>query len=505
VEHISGKPAAVPTTDALFHALIGATADGVVVIDSSGRIQVFNAACEALFQYRQDEVIGHNATILMPEPYSSEYHGYLSDQRRTGERKIIGIGREVVGQRKDKSTFPMYLSVGETYLDGERFFVSIVRDLTVLKAEIALREGADRLLAQIVQSSNDAILSKTLDGRIISWNAAAERIFGYTAAEAIGQSVALLIPPDRLAEEDAIIAQLRAGSSIDQLQTVRRCKDGRQIDVSLSVSPVRDADGRIFAASKTVRDISEQKQADARLQLLQAELVHVARLSSMGELSSAIAHELNQPLTAATNFIEASKRTLDGPGDGAVPRARDLLDRAAGQVLRAGAIIRNLRDFVEKRDTNRSVEDIADVIAEAVALAAVGSAAGGAHVRLDFSHGLPPLLIDKIQIQQVVLNLVRNAIEAMQLSAVRDVTVGTRRDGDNVCVTVRDTGPGLQPDVLAQLFQPFVTTKEKGMGIGLAISKSIVEAHRGRILVDSRPGEGACFTVCLPLPDAVTP
>ena len=262
-------PSTVTGSDALFRALIGATADGVVVIDAVGNIRIFNPACERLFGYAADEVAGRNVKMLMPEPYQAEHDGYLSHYQQTGERKIIGVGREVAGLRKDMSTFPMYLSVGESDIGGDKLFVGAIRDLTMLKAEISQRESIDRLLAQIVQSSDDAILSKTLDGTITSWNAAAERIFGYPADEAVGRHISILIPPERLAEEETIIAQLREGRSINHFETVRRHRNGRDIVVSVSVSPVRDVAGRIIGASKTVRDISERQKSEARLRELQ--------------------------------------------------------------------------------------------------------------------------------------------------------------------------------------------------------------------------------------------
>jgi two-component system sensor kinase FixL len=481
----------------LFQALIGAAVDGVIVIDPDGIVRTFNAACERLFGYAPLEVIGHNVMMLMPAPYREEHDGYLSRFLKSGEPKIIGVGREVLGQRKDGSTFPMYLSVGEGHLDDGRFFVGIIRDLTLLKAEISSREDADRLLSQIVQSSDDAILSKTLDGTIMSWNKAAERIFGYTAAEAVGQHISLLIPPERLAEEDNIIAKLKAGENIDHFRTIRRSKSGVDIDVSISVSPVRDAAGHIFGASKIVRDIREQVRAEARLLEMQSELAHVARLNSMGQMSAALAHELNQPLTAITNFVEALRITLKGVQDPSAVRAAALAERAAQQTLRAGAIIRNLRDFVEKRETGRALEDMNAIVEEAVTLAFAGSADTGVRIRLDLEPGLPQVLVDRIQIQQVLINLIRNAVEAMLSSPKRELGIATGFENDGVVVTVRDTGPGLPPEILNRLFQPFSTTKEQGMGIGLTICKSIVEAHGGRISAEQREGQGATFTILL--------
>ena len=492
-------PNTVSGSDALFRALIGATVDGVVVIDAVGNIQVFNDACERLFGYAADEVVGQNVRTLMPEPYRGEHDGYLSHYQTTGERKIIGIGREVVGQRKDKSTFPMYLSVGEGIIDDKILFVGIIRDLTALNTEIAQRQSADRLLAQIVQSSDDAIIGKTLEGVITAWNAAAERIFGYLASEAVGRHISILIPPDRLAEEETIISQLSHGRSIDRFETLRRHKDGRDIVVSISVSPIRDAEGRIFGASKTVRDISKQKEAEAKLQTLQQELAHTARISSMGQLSSSLAHELNQPLAAISNYIGAASRTLNLPGEDSRLSAKEMIERAGAQALRAGAIIRNLRDFVGKRDAQRQFATIDDVIQEAIALAVLGSMGIGARMKLDLATDLQPVLIDRVQIQQVLINLIRNAVEAMDAVSDRELQISTRLEEGGVRVTVCDTGPGLAPEVLASLFQPFVTTKEQGMGIGLTICKSIVEAHGGRMFVDSRPGDGVCMGFSLPL------
>ncbi|MGH6873338.1 MAG: PAS domain S-box protein, partial [Rhizomicrobium sp.] len=291
--------------DSLFRALIATAVDGIVVIDERGGIQVFNAACEKLFGYSAQDVLGQNVNVLMPEPYRSSHDSYLTHFRETGEERIIGIGREVRGRHKTGETFPMYLSVGEGEIEGERFFVGIIHDLTAIRTEEERGLALDRHLASIVESSDDIILSKDLDGTILTWNQAATQIFGWTAAEMIGASIERIIPEDRRDEEKQMVSRIRAGGKVDHFETVRVRKDGSQVAVSLSISPVRDAKGTIVGASKIARDITAQRRAEAEKQRLQAELAHVARTNAMGQLSSALAHELNQPLTASMNYVNA--------------------------------------------------------------------------------------------------------------------------------------------------------------------------------------------------------
>jgi C4-dicarboxylate-specific signal transduction histidine kinase len=220
----------------------------------------------------------------------------------------------------------------------------------------------------------------------------------------------------------------------------------------------------------------------------------------MGQMSSALAHELNQPLTAIMNYIKAAKRTLAGIEGFPTARTNELIDSAAQETLRAGAIIRNLRDLIEKRESKRSFENLNKVVEESIALGFVGAADNNVKVHLELDPELPHVLIDKIQVQQVLVNLIRNSIEAMLSGNRRELAVATARaDSNFVQVTVTDTGPGLSPEVLSRLFQPFVTTKENGMGIGLTICQSIVEAHGGRIWPIEDRIAGAGFSFRLPL------
>ena len=311
--------------------------------------------------------------MLMPSPYREDHDAYLQRYLTTGERKIIGIGRVVVGERKDGSTFPLELNVGEMRTANARFFTGFIRDLT------------------------------------------------------------------------------------------------------------------------------ERQQTEARLQDLQSELVHVSRLTAMGEMASALAHELNQPLSAIANYMKGSRRLLEGSPDERAPVLREAMDKAAEQALRAGQIIRRLRDFVARGESERRVEDVKKLVEEASALALVGAKDRGVRVRFEFDPRTNFVLADKVQVQQVLLNLMRNAIEAME-EARSAILSSPRRSRRTIWsqISVSDTGTGIAPEISAQLFQPFVTTKRQGMGVGLSISRTIVEAHGGTIVPRANPGGGTIFSFTLP-------
>jgi two-component system, LuxR family, sensor kinase FixL len=359
--------------EAHLQSILDTIPEAMVVIDERGAIHSFSATAERLFGYDHAEVAGKNVKMLMPSPYREEHDGYLDHYLRTGERRIIGVGRIVVGQRKDGSTFPMELAVGEMRSGEARFFTGFIRDLT------------------------------------------------------------------------------------------------------------------------------ERQQTEARLQELQAELVHVSRLTAMGEMASALAHELNQPLSAIANYMKGSQRLLAASADERAPQVRDAMAKAADQALRAGQIIRRLRDFVARGESERRVEDLKKLIEEASALALVGAKDRDVRVRFDLAPQADFVLADKVQIQQVLLNLIRNAIEAMEGCARRDLTIAAAAlPDDMVEISVADTGSGITPEIGAQLFQPFVTSKPQGMGVGLSISRTIVEAHGGTIGPRPNPGGGTVFSLTLP-------
>ena len=489
--------------DALFRTVVEAALDPIVVIDRSGKIRSVNHATERVFGYAAAELVGRNVRMLMPEPYAGAHDEYLANYLRTGEKKIIGIGRDVAGRRKDGSVFPMYLAVGEAAIGGEAIFVGILRDISAVQAAEASRRESELRLRSILDTVPDAIIVIDQRGTIQSFSPAAERLFLYASREVVGHNVSMLMPaPYRQAHDSYLERYLRTGErqiiGIGRVVVGRR-KGGGTFPMSLEVGEFEFAGGRFFTGF--IHDLTEQQAARRRIHDLQAELLHASRLSVMGQMASTMAHELNQPLTAVMNYLETARLLLER-GPGAAERVRSLMTRAVGQAERAGDVIRRLRQFVSKGETDHRAESLNKLVEEALALALVGSQRSGVHMTLDLDSNLSPVLVDGVQIQQVVLNLVRNAVEAMQTVERRELTVATRALAPEhmVEVTVTDTGPGIAPEIADRLFQPFSTTKQTGMGLGLSICREIAEAHQGRISTLPNPSGGTVFRLTLPMP-----
>ena len=463
----------------------------VMVRDLDGTIRLWTRGVERLYGFTRQEATGQSAHRLLQTEFPRPLQEINAELLDTGH-----WAGDLVNRRRDAGLVIVSTqwSLARSGEGSPLAVTEVSADITRLKRD----EAARQYLAAIVESSDDAIIGKTLDGVVTSWNRAAETIFGYAAAEIVGQPIAVLFPPDRLVEEAMILERLRRGERLEHYETVRRRKDGTEIEVLLSVSPIRDAQGAVIGISKIARDVSEQKRIDAQMDRLHDELLHVARLSTMGQMASTLAHELNQPLSAIANYLGALRRLL-AASDGEHGRLEEIAGKAAEQAARAGEVIRRLRQFVTKGETDRKRHDLNDVVQEAVGLSLVGARQQGITPVVSLASGLPGVLVDRIQIQQVVLNLVRNAIEAMEGEARRELRVETRRADAMAQIIVADSGPGIAPAIAERLFQAFATTKPTGMGIGLSICREIVEAHGGTISAAANRPTGTVFTVALPL------
>jgi PAS domain S-box-containing protein len=390
------------------------------------------------------------------------------------------------------------------YQDDGRFcgYLGSCLDITERKRA----EEERQLLAAVVESSHDAIYSLDPDDVITSWNPGAERLFGYTAAEVKGQPVWFLVPPEAREETSRALKRVRAGEPVSDFETVRRRKDGADIQVSIAGAPIRSSDGAIVGVATTVRDVTAHRHAEVEAERLRREIAHISRVTLMGELTASLAHELNQPLTAIMTNAHAGERYL---AQAAPPlgELREILADVAADARRAGEVIHRLRSLLKKDAARFRPLDLNEVIREVVTLTRSDAIIRRQPIELALAPDLPPVVGDRVQLQQVLLNLVLNGMEAMapRAPAERQLRIRTLREASAVRVGVQDEGPGIPPDKLEAVFDTFFTTKPNGMGMGLAISRSIVEAHGGRIWAENNPERGATFWFALPLPAAVPP
>ena len=358
--------------DSILKSILKTVPDAMVVIDEDGMVTSFSATAEAMFGYTPAEVIGKNVKILMPSPYRDAHDGYIQRYMQTGEQRIIGIGRTVVGCRKDGTTFPIQLEVGEAKIGEQRYFTGFIVDLT------------------------------------------------------------------------------------------------------------------------------EKRRTEAELQSLQADLAHASRLSAVGTLASSLAHEINQPLTAIANYLSAARDMMDGDLPANREFLREALEESVAESLRAGTIVRRLREFVSRGEINRRVLSIAQLVEDATVLGMIGAQEKGVQFSIDIAEDTNHVFVDRVQIQQVMVNLMRNAIESMADCPHKQLHIGVRTiDDDMVEIAVSDTGSGIDVELGERIFDPFASTKGDGMGLGLSICRTIIESHGGTIRAEPNPGGGTIFRITL--------
>ncbi len=473
----------------------GAQGHAIYLLDAEGRVTIWNKGAERLKGWREEEVVGKDAAIFYPPDAvaAGKPEGDLAVAAREGRLEM-----EDWRVRKDGSEFLADVSITALRTAGGdlRGFAKVVSDITGRRAAEEALRSQESHLRSILSTVPDAMVVIDDQGSIVSFSAAAERLFGYQEAELLGVNVSRLMPsPDRERHDAYIRRFLETGEKriigIGRVVFAER-RDGSTFPMELSIGEASSDSHPLFTGF--IRDLTERQQTEARLESLQSELIHVSRVSAMGTMASTLAHELNQPITAVANYVEAVRDLLANPDPADIPMIRDVLDDTAKEALRAGHIVRRLRDFVARGEVEKTIEKLPVLINEAAVLGLMGAREKGVEPRFDLDPYASPVLVDKVQIQQVLINLIRNAVEAMADSPVRQLTVTSRPDQRGfVRVIVADTGPGVSPEVAEQLFTAFVSTKAEGMGLGLSICRTIVEANGGRIWMEPRAGGGTEF------------
>ena len=479
-------------------AIVNSSDDAIIGKTLEGIVTDWNRGAQAIFGYSAAEMIGKSVAILLPVDRENEEVDILARIHRGEQVEHFETRR----RRKDGEIIDVAMTVSPVW-DNEGHLIGaakVARDISEAKRARAAVSEREAHLQSVLDTVPDAMIVIDTRGIMQSFSATAERLFGYKAEEAIGRNVNILMPAPYHGQHDGYLARYMSTGERRIIGkgrvVVGQRKDGSTFPMELAVGEARTGGSRIFTGF--VRDLTERQDAQERLQELQSELIHMGRFTALGEMASALAHELNQPLTAAASYLNGARRLLDGGRPEDIPMARGAIESAAAQTLRAGQVIRRLREFVSRGESDRQVEDARRLIEEASALALVGAKEAGIRVSFEFGSPVRFVLADKVQVQQVLLNLVRNAIEAMQAMEKRELTISTRlQDLETVQIAIADTGPGIAPEIAGQLFQPFVTSKRTGMGVGLSISRTIIEAHGGRLWAEANPGGGTVFRLTL--------
>lgn len=477
-------PAAVAReSDLRWRAIIQSAVDGIIVIDSRGRIEAFNPAAERLFGYGEAEVRGRNVSMLMPSPHAELHDDYLARYLATGSAKVIGVGREVTGLRRDGTLFPLHLSVGELVLDGERKFTGIVHDLSErVRLEAELRASEARWRA-VVDSAVDGIIIIDARGRIEAFNPAAERLFGYAEADVLGRNVSVLMPSPELEQHEHGLAAYVSTGQTNVLGKGREVtglrRDGTRFPLHLSVGTMSQHGAPKFTG--ILHDLTERVAMEEQLR-------EQAALVRLGEMAAVIAHEVKNPLAGIRGAIQVLGSRLAGAPDAEVVKA------IVGRIDALNDLMRDMLLYARPPQPKVQPVNVVDLISATAALVTADPALKD--VQIAVAGSAPPVAGDPELLNIVFLNLLVNGAHAVQGRGHIDVRLETA--GESCVVTLSDDGPGIPEEIRSRIFTPFFTTKARGTGLGLPTVKRLVEAHHGRISVESPPAGGTRVAVELP-------
>jgi two-component system sensor kinase FixL len=487
-----------------FQAVLDAAVDAVVLFDHEGRIELLSHAGERMFGYNEEDVVGLKVNILLPEPYRSQHDHYLRQYIEAGEPRIVGIGRELLAKRRDGSEFAAELAIGRVQGTNPPRFVGFIRDITVRRnAEEALRRSEAQLtIAQEIANLGNYVVH--FDGKFEDyWSPHLYRVLGRRYGEryvGVYEYLEPMVHPSDRARWQQMREELAGGARSADIEYRIIHPDGTMRYVHHIAQTTRTADGKALRQVGTLHDITDRRRAEDEARQMQDRIAHYGRISTMGEMATGIAHEVNQPLTAIATYAQACQRLI-ASGNFEQHDINDALEQIGAQALRAGEVIRRLRSFVKNREVKREPIEANRLLDDVQTLAQTDARHHGVRIRIEATQEAPLVQADAVQIQQVILNLVRNSIDAMQGTAEpqREIVLRTCVDAEgDVEFMVADRGPGVDPAALAELFNPFFSTKPGGTGLGLSISRSIVRAHGGKLWCGANPGGGARFFFTLP-------
>jgi PAS domain S-box-containing protein len=509
------QDAGFPTVQALLSSnLLETIPDAMVAVNQDGIIIQVNSQTETLFAYTRNELIGKPIEMLVPERYRVQHQGHRGHFGTVPKIRRMGAGLDLFGRRQDGSEFPVEISLSPVRTEKGLMVLSAIRDISDRKRiEEELRRAHDELnrrknrelwdyqsrLASIVDSSEDAIIGKNLDGIITHWNRGAESIYGYAAEEIVGKSISLLVPPDRPEEIPQILSSIRRGERVRHFESIRLTRDGRRLNVSLSVSPMHDAEGTIVGASVIGRDITAQKRAEDQLRQAQ-------KMEAIGRLAGGIAHDFNNVLSIITACTELLRARVQGE------EASNFTDTISKAAERGASLTRQLLTFSRQRPARQEILDLNERLLQTKKLL---RPLMGDDIEISILHRSSSVLveIDPGQLDQILLNLGVNARDAMPRGGrfVIETSAMTFDEafaemhqpmtaGRYVMLAISDNGSGMDPATVSHIFEPFFTTKElgKGTGLGLSTVYGIVRQCGGHIWVYSELGRGTTFKIYLP-------
>ena len=488
-------------SDAQARAVVDNAVDAIATIDFNGVVLSFNRAATRMFGYAPEEVIGRNVNMLLPAEHSEHHDTYLTRYLTTPQARTLGVGRELEALRNDGSSVPIHLSISEVVVEGQRTFTWIMRDVSLERADKEEIRRQNERLSVTVRNAPMGIVTYRFGETFASTNRAFEWMIGYSNEELHTLELAALTHADDRAELKRLTNDARQGR-VEQFSIRLRLltRGGAAVHVVIHSAITHDQHGTPELIIAQVEDLTAEMQAKEAERIHQDRLTHVARLSTLGEMTAGIAHEINQPLTAISMYARSSVRMLDA-GVPKPERLHEALEKLSAQSLRAGAVIDRVQRLVRKQESKFEKVRVNDLISDILRLAESDARVNDTQISLHLAPDLPAVNADPIQIQQVLLNLIRNGIDAMREIGCRHgnlVEISTRGFDDIVEVSVSDCGCGVSAELTEMMFTPFTTTKPNGMGIGLSMCRSIIRTHGGQLNYWNNPDHGATFCFQLP-------